>query len=294
MKQLVVSFVIFFLSTFIVLSKAQEALAKTRLIKSGSTIYTLDEKTYYQLQESRYFYVTFDDPEKPTFVTLLDRNQKPVYKTSYQNIVNTEAVTQINPTYDANVEYKNPTRFQSADKKFELNLRPTLSFESVAINELSDLYQSELTTANGNRFEIKAMIPSTLGVDFGISLNYQSIFWDNSEEEVQFSSLNAGPYLEIPFYLGKYLNPSFNIGAEFSLNATGSAGDFQEKFSKTVWHIGLQNTYFSNYGPFFAEVFLRRHELILNNTNRPVQTQSKAYSLTSTGVALGYRWDITL
>ena len=294
MKQLVVSFIVFFLSTLLVLTKAQEQTLLRKLVKSGAKIYSLDEKEAYQLSEPRFFYVSYDDPEKPVFVTLHDRNKKAVFKTAYQNIEDAEAVVNINPKYDATAEYKNPTRYQSDDKKFEYNLRPTFTLESLSISDLSELYQSELSSANGNRFEIKAVTPSNLGVDFGLALNYQSIYWENDEEEVQFSSINAGPYLEMP--LGKWgiLEPSLNFGVELSLSASGSSGTFRDEFSKTVWHIGLQNTYQSSYGPFFAEVFYRKHDLILNKTNRSIETQSKSYSLTSYGLAFGYRWDLNL
>lgn len=276
------------------LIKAQDQILLRKLIKSGSKIYSLDEKEAYQLSEPRFFYVSYDDPERPVFVTLYDRNKKEVFKTSYQNIEDVEAVVDINPKFDATTEYKNATRYQSDDKKFAFNLRPTLSFEKLSVSDLSDLYQSELSEANGNRFELKSVIPSNLGVDFGLSLSYQSIFWDNSEEEVQFSSLSAGPYLEMP--LGKLgiLEPSINFGVELSLSASGSSGIYRDDFSKTVWHIGLQNTYESSLGPIFAEIFYRKHDLVLNKTNRPVETQSKSYSLTSFGLAVGYRWDITL
>lgn len=294
MKQLVVSFIVFFLSTLLVLTKAQEQILLRKLVKSGAKIYSLDEKISYQISEPRFFYVSYDDPEKPVFVTLHDRNKNEVFKTSYQNIEDAEAVVNINPKYDATTEYKKPTRYLSDDKKFEYNLRPTLTFESLAIDDLSELYLSELSSAQGNRFELKAIIPSSLGIDFGLVLNYQSIYWENNQEEVQFSSVNAGPYLEMP--LGKWgvLEPSLNFGVELSLKASGSSGLFRDEFSKTVWHLGFQNTYLSSYGPFFAEVFYRKHDLILNKTNRSIETQSKSYAITSLGLALGYRWDLTL
>lgn len=296
MKQVIVSFFIFFISTFLILLKAAEKDDQLirKLIKNGSKIYSLDESASYLLPEAKYFFVSYDDPEKPTFVTLHDRHMKAIFKTSYQNIVDTDAVTQIDPNFDSTAEYKNPTRFQSADKKFEFNVRPSISFENVNITELSEIYQSELSSATGNRFELKTIIPSSLGIDFGISLNYQSIFWDNSLEEVQFSSLNAGPYLEIPFGNLAYFKPNFNIGAELSLSANGSSGNFRDEYSKTVWHIGLQNTFDTNYGPFLAEIFFRKHELLLSKTNRPIESKSKTYNVTSIGIALGYRWDLSL
>lgn len=294
MKQLIVSFIVFFLSTFFVLSRAQDQILLRKLVKSGAKIYSLDEKEAYQLSEPRFFYVSYDDPEKPAFVTLHDQNKKAVFKTSYQSIEDVEELVNINPRFDATAEYKNPTRYQIDDKKFQFNLRPAISFENVSITELSELYQSELTTAKGNRFELKSIIPSNLGVDFGLAINYQSLFWENGVEEVQFSNLNAGPYLEIPLSSLGPLNPSVNLGVELSLVSSGKSGDFKDEFSRTVWHLGLQNTFYSDIGPFFGEIFFRNSDVVLKKSNRELESKSKSYNLSSYGIALGYRWDIIL
>lgn len=295
MRQIVLSFILFFLTTIIALTYAQvEINLDKKLVKKNAKIYSLDEKNAYLLDESRFFYVSYDDFEQPVFVTLHDNNKNAIYKTSYNNIQDVEDVLNVEPNYDASVEYKKPTRYQSDDKKFEFNLRPTLTYETLSVEELSELYESELTNANGNRFEIKMIIPTDLGLDFGLVLNYQSLFWDNGDEEIQFSNISAGPYLEIPLDSFIFFNPSINIGAELSFRSIGKSALYQDKFSKTVWHLGLQNTFETRLGPMFAELFYRRHDLLLKSTDRPIDSQSKSYSLSSVGLGIGYKWDISL
>ena len=51
MKQLIVSFIVFFLSTFFVLSRAQDQILLRKLVKSGAKIYSLNEKEAYQVGE---------------------------------------------------------------------------------------------------------------------------------------------------------------------------------------------------------------------------------------------------
>lgn len=271
-----------------------EAEPVLKLVKAGAKIYSLDEKEQFLLDETRYFYVTYDDPEKPTFVNLLSKDKKIIYKTAYKNLNDVDDVINIEPKFEAKNVYKKQTRFQSDDKTFQFNLLPSISYESTDISGLSDLYGSELSTANANRFSVKAVVPSTLGVDFGLAINYQTLFWENESEEVKLNSVNAGPYIQIPLKEWAHFKPVITLGAELSLSATGKSGLYSEDFSKTVWHLGLSDTFNSKIGPFVAEVFYRRQELILEKTTRSFNNTSKEFNLTSIGFSLGYRWDYHL
>lgn len=265
-----------------------------KLIKAGAKIYSLDETEQFLLDETRYFYVTYDDPEKPTFVYLLSNDKKVIYKTAYKNLNDVDDVINIEPKFEAKNIYKKQTRFQSDDKDFQFNILPSISYESTDITSLSELYGSELSSANANRFSLSAVVPSSLGLDFGVAVNYQTLFWGNESEEVKLNSVNAGPFIQIPLKSWNNFKPVITLGAELSLSATGKSSLYEEDFSKTVWHLGLSDTFNSKIGPFVAEVFYRRQELILEKTTRSFNNTSKEFNLSSIGFSLGYRWDYQL
>ena len=265
-----------------------------KLIKAGAKIYSLDESEQFLLDETRYFYVTYDDPEKPTFVNLHSNDKKIIYKTAYKNLNDVDDVINIEPKFEAKNLYKKQTRFQSDDKTFHFNFLPSISYESTDISGLSELYGSELSTANANRFSLKAVVPSSLGIDFGLAMNYQTLYWENESEEVKLNSVNAGPYIQIPLKEWSHFKPVITLGAELSLSSSGKSGIYSEDFSKTVWHLGISDTFNSKIGPFVAEVFYRRQELILEKTTRPSTNNSKEFNLSSIGFSFGYRWDYQL
>ncbi len=283
---------VFIALIFFSLSVAAEEL-ESRSIKKGAMLFSPDEKDIFILDKSRIFFVSYDDPENPLFVNIHDKNKKIVFKTKYENIENIDEILQLNPIFDHKAIYKKATTYQTINNDFKFNLLASYGYERVDISDLSEIYDANLENANANKFDIKVTFPSELGVNFALNLNYLNITWDNTENEYKFNTVNLGPQLEFPIQVFGF-NPSINLGAELSVISEIKTAGIKDKYTKSLWHMGIANDVETVFGKFNFELFYRLHDVLFKESSRSLETANKEYTLSSFGISFGHRWDFNL
>jgi hypothetical protein len=271
--------------------------ASLAFVKQGSVVYDMREEKTWVLDKRKLFFVRVDSDSSPFFAYIYNQKGEVAYKTSVENIVYEDRSLELSPDKNLKIKSPPPKRFQVTDKEFNFTLRPSLAFETTNARELSDIYTSDLSSAIGNRFEIKLLYPTGFDLFVGLATNYQILNWGNvdNKEEVRLTSLNVGPYLEYNFSRFSNItfleNSRFNLGVELSAIFKAISNSDKENFSKTLLHLGYVKKFNSFLGPLTAEIYFRNQWILLKDTTRSNIDLSKEYQLQSLGLALGREWD---
>ncbi len=286
---------ILLLAFFAIFSHAAELKPYRVYLKPGTVLTRLSDKKSFAIERGIYANVLESNPSKRDHFLVYDKNGKAIYDTLADGVVEIEKDVQILPNVDAEISYPPPSQLKANNKYAFFDTQFNLHLERLGMAPLNSIYNQELTSAVGNRWEIRTLYVSTLPVNFGLGINYQTATWENDIDEVKLSILSFGPQIQRYIYQGETTALSLHMGGEFAPIYTTSSGTSKEKYQAILFDLGLEALWDSGYGKWTVGTHYRRHDLTLTSTTRPGSNPvPEELVINSIGAMVGYKyeWDL--
>ncbi len=259
-------------------------LKGTRLvdIKTGKVYFTSSDIYVYAQEETNGSQVTF----------ILNQEKVAKYKTFTRNLRSIERDISLYPEVDVNKSYLDKPKYHSTDKIMEIESHFSFHIETMKSIFFADLYSGTETLSTANRFQSKTFFNSVLPVDFGISLGFQKGLWNDTDNQVRWSTGYFGPSLRWQF--AKWGKARFNtkLGIERSFGFTATGVSSRANYSSLLYEFELEAVYQSSIGPFLFGWTLRNMSWQLEDTDTPLNIINNKIDITSTSIFAGYRVDI--
>ncbi|MBK26530.1 MAG: hypothetical protein CME70_21200 [Halobacteriovorax sp.] len=255
----------------------------TRLVdvKTGKVYFTSSDMYVYAQEETIGSQITY----------ILNQEKEAKYKTFTKNLRSIERDIALYPEVDVNKSYLEKPKYHSTDKTLEIESHMTFHIETMKSIFFADLYNGTETLSTANRFQSKTFFNSVLPVDFGFSLGFQEGLWNDTDNQVKWSTGYFGPSLRWQF--AKWGKARFNtkLGVERSFRFTAIGTSSRATFSSLTYDFELEAVYNSAIGPFLFGWTLRNMTWQLEDTDTPLNIINNKKEITSTSIFAGYRVD---
>ena len=163
------------------------------------------------------------------------------------------------------------------------------------MSPFNSIYNQELSTAYGNRWEIRTLYSSELPVNFGLGINYQTATWKKDLDKIKLSILSLGPQIQHYLYTEEKMAISLHFSGEFAPIYRTSSGNSVEKYNALLLDLGLEMLWQTDFGKWSLGSHYRRHNLSLNSSTRAGSNPlPEEISVNSIGAMVGYKyeWDL--
>ena len=265
-------------------------------LKEGAILTKLSDKSKVKLTKGIFVNVLETSPTRREIFIVYDKNGKAAYQADAEAINEIADETRLLPDVDADIVYPAPVLHHSNDKVAFLDTNFNLHFDNFQTGIFKNIYESTSSSVIGPRYELRTLYKSDMPVNFGVSLNYQTLsFKDSSNENINFSILSFGPQIERTVYREELLALSVVGGGEFAPVYKATSGEFTEEYSAMLFNLGLEGTWDTRLGKFSLGTHFRYHDLTLSETNRPnINLVPESVTTSSIGVMAGYKyeWDL--
>lgn len=291
---------ILFSCLFILLITLTQVFAKEPYqvyLMPKSVLIDLEDKSEIVTVKGRYVLALEENPNNRHNFWIYNKDKKKVYITSAKNIFIHEPELRLLPSEQEkeNKVYWDKRIRQEDDTKASFETNFALHFETLSMTELNGIYQNQNGSTGATRYEVRTFYMTEQPWQFGLNLNFQSIYWDNGDEKEKLAILSLGPSFSYTFYNYDSYIFSLLVAAEIAPIAKASSTLYTEKFGAHAYDLGLEAEIPSEYGRFTLGTHFRQQFLTLRETTRTelgeLQSENKISSL---GFSLGYKidWDL--
>ncbi|MBC7712121.1 MAG: hypothetical protein H7177_02210 [Rhizobacter sp.] len=289
-----------FLFFMLIFSVAANAVEKRKpylvFLRPGTTLTRISDRKEVELTKGIYANVLETNPNRRDLFIVYNKAGKPLYETSALGIMEVANDLRILPNVDAEISYPAPTVSRTNDKMAFIDSQFNIHFDSLQTAALNPDISQNVSSAVGPRYELRTLYNSTIPVNFGLGVNYESIGWNNDQgDPTTLTIFSFGPQIERVVYNEDTISASVLFGAEFAPVYQSKSGDFTEKYKAMLFDIGVEGNWATQYGKWCAGIHYRHHDLTLTSTTRTnVGPVPEEISLNSIGVMLGYKyeWDL--
>jgi hypothetical protein len=265
-------------------------------IKPGTVVVNLADKKEYKIDKGMFARVLEVDPPSRDLFYIYNKKGEAVYTTTAWGIVEIHDDIKILPDVDAETVYPEPSVFKLRNTTATFDTQFNLYFESLqtpAFNSVNG--QDFLSNTFGNRFELRTLYNSSLPVNFGLALNYQTAKWKNDDEELQLSIISIGPHFQHYIFQEDGIGLSFLFGAEYAPIYKTSSALGEDKYSGAIFDLGAEAEWSTHYGKWSVGAHYRRHNLTLTSTNRADNTSvPESINMNAIGGMIGYKHEWSL
>lgn len=267
----------------------------TVYLKPGSVLTSLTDKKESKLAKGIYASVSEVDPRKRDVFIVYNKDGNALYQTSSESVVEVADDIRLLPKYSADITYPPPKDFQKNDEYAFFDTQFNLHYDNLLTTEFNSIYSDQLSSVLATRFEFRTLYVSTLPLNMGLNLNYQTTSWRNDVDQVKLSILSFGPQFQHFFYKGETSALSFLFGAEYAPIYRTSSGNSVERYQAMILDIGFEGILATDYGKWSAGTHFRRHDLTLKESSREgLQPSSEEIVINSIGIMIGYKYEWNL
>lgn len=286
------SFFILFISTPL---RAENFEPYTVYLKEGAVLTSLSDKSTTILLNGIYAKVLELNPQRRDLFNVFDKNGVAQYQVTPEGIVEIEEDIKILPNINAQKSYPPKNSFKAENSVALLDTQLSFHFDNLNVSNLNTIYNDRASIVLATRSEVRALYVSSLPIEFGLVLNYQSAHWESVNEKIALSILSLGPQFKYRVYQIEDFNIFTLFDAEIAPLYQATTSLYTDKFSATLLDIGIENEWHNSLGTFSFGTHYRRHEIALSRSNRPDLTLlPKEFSLSSLGFMIGYKieWNL--
>lgn len=288
-------FITFAALVFLSNAMAEELKPYRVYLKPGTILTGLKDKKDYRITRGIYANVLETNPRRRDHFIVYDKVGKPAYETTALGIVEIAKDIAILPDVDAEVIYPAPSVFKTNNKNAFFDTQFNLHLENINPTVFNTLYGTELSSAMGNRFEVRTLYNSELPVNFGLTFSYQTASWSDENGDLKLSAISFGPHIQHYVYERDKMAISLHLGAEYSPNYKTVSGENTDKYNAMLIDLGAESLWATRFGKWSLGLHLRRHDLSLTSSSRTnIQPVPEDLTFTSVGAMLGYKyeWDL--
>lgn len=264
-------------------------------LASKSKLLSVGEHKDIVTDKAMYVYVLEENFNDRKQFWVYNNKKEKKYLTSAFNITELDPELRLLPSVDGNKIYRQRRILQTDDSTMTFETNFNLHFEQVSMVELNSLYPTQPGSSGAVRYEVRTLYLTQLPIQFGINLNYQSIYWNNADEQIRLSLLSIGPGFSYKTLNNEHFSLSILGNAEIVPLAQSKSTTNTDNFSAYSFDVGIEGELPSSFGNFTIGTHLRRYFLQLENTTRTdASIMQGEYSLSSLGLSLGYKidWDL--
>lgn len=268
-------------------------------LRPGSVIKNL--RTQEDLKLGKGIFVTAKAISKNRdYYLVFDKTNKPSYLARAEYVVEFDKEIQMLPNVDAQTTYPAPSIFKSNnstaffDTQFNLHLD---NLQNSAYNNIP--YALSTSKAVGNRLEIRTLYNSSLPVNFGLTMNYETSSWTTvTEFDTRTTHLNIfsiGPQIQRYVYEEDNIAVSLLLGAEYAPIYTLATDVQNDHYSGMLLDFGAEVLWGTDWGKWSIGAHFRKHDLTLNSTTSSgLIAVPESINVNSIGGMLGYKyeWDL--
>jgi hypothetical protein len=264
-------------------------------LRPGSVLTKISDRKEVAIEKGFYANVLEIDPNRRDTFLVYNKNGVAVYETATTSIVEVADDLRILPKYDAEISYPAPQKFQVDDENSFFDTQFNIHYDNLLTTEFNSIYSDQLESVFATRFELRTLYVSTLPVNMGLNLNYQSTSWRNDVDQVKLSILSFGPQIQRFIYKEENMAVSVLFGAEYAPVYRTSSGDSVETYQATLFDLGLESIWATNSGKWSIGAHLRRHDLTLKTSTREgLQPFAEEIIINSIGAMIGYKYEWNL
>jgi hypothetical protein len=274
---------------------AEDLKPYTVYLRPGKILTTIKDHKEVTLSKGIYAKVLELNPKRRDQFYVYDKDGKAKYLTDAEGLVEIAEDVRILPGVDAEKVYPPQSVFKTENKIAKFDTQLNLHFDNLGLSALNDVYSDEIKNVLSTRYEIRTLYVSEFPIHFGFSLNYQSAYWKNDVEDVKISILSFGPHFLYNFYQNENFIINATLGAETAPIYQGTTATYTDKYSATLFDLGVESEWKTSLGILSLGSHIRHHEITLTSSNRPNLTLTpKELSLNSIGVMVGYKieWNL--
>ena len=274
---------------------ADEAKPYLVFLKEGTKLTNIKDKTIVILPKGIYANVLELNPKRREVFNVYGKNGLPQYQVNSSGVTDIADDIKILPDEDASMIYPPKSIFKSENKFALFDSQLSIHYDALQVSALNNIYNDQSSTILAARYEARTLYVSELPIEFGIDLNYQSAYWANDRESIRLSILTFGPIFKYKFYENDGLNFHALLGAEIAPIYKGTSDLYNDKYSATIFDLGIESQFHSRFGIFSLGSHFRHHNLALTESDRPnLEIVPKEFSLSSLGIMVGYKieWDL--
>lgn len=269
---------------------AREQKPYTVFLKAGTLLTSLKDQSQTSLSKGIYAKVLELNPKKRDLFHVYDKNGVAQYQVSAEGVVEVAEDNKILPTLNAEKIYPPKSILKVENKFAQFDSQLNLHFDVLGVSSLNTIYGDQISTVFATRYEARTLYVTGLFVELGFGLNYQSAYWKNDTENIKLSILSLGPQFKFKFYDRDDFEAHALIGAEMTPIYQGSSALYNDKYSATLFDLGVESQWQSPVGIISFGGHFRHHEVALTESSRPnLQVVPEEFSLNSLGFMIGYK-----
>lgn len=261
-------------------------------IKSGAELRSLSDNKSLVTSRGIYAKVLEVDNNKREFFIVYDRQGKPQYEVHATSIIDIEEDINILPKVHADIIYPPRSELKSENTYALFDSQLNFHIDQIQIAPLNELYQQELPSITGSRFEVRTLYVSDFLINFGLGMNYQVAYWTNEFDQGNMYILSLGPVVEYNFHQTEKWSYSLLLGGEYAPIYRIKTQESHEIFNSTLFDIGAEATWKTDYGKIIFGAHYRRHNMTLEESTKPnFQELPKDIIISSFGATIGYKYE---
>lgn len=217
------------------------------------------------------------------------------YKTVTQNLTSVDNMVTLHPQEDPTIIYEAPSRFNSTDKTFPLEVGLTLGFDSYSADYYAEIFRGTNKTALGNHFDLKSYYNSGLDFDMGVNLSYNYGSW--SDEDIGKASWTAfyiGPTIRYPFWEETDSFWAVHLSVLKSLYHKSKKEPDSHTFSSNAIQMEIERVGETGWGPFIFGGGIRYQRSSVKDTTEFLQIPTVRGDILSLSFTVGYlfKWNL--
>ena len=265
-------------------------------LKEGAVLTSIKFHTTKILSKSIYVKAKETNIDKRDEFIVYDKEGNPAYLVEAKYVADIEDDYAVLPKVDASKIYPPRSFFGEENKKAPIESQLNLHLETFMLSSLNEIYRDRINSVLANRFELRTMYQATLPYSLGVSINYENAFWRNDYEDIKLSIVSLGPHFKYNFQnFSDNFKVSALLGGEFAPLYESYSALSNDSYSATLYDVGLEAFWETQFGTFSFGSHFRHHEITLNKTDRPLlKTNPKEFSLNTFGGMIGYKIDWSL
>ena len=260
-------------------------------IKPGSLIYAINSDKKFYIKRKMYVRARLKVGGSSTSY-LISKDGKIKYKTNTNNLISVQPDLELRPKIDPLIVYKGRTEFFTVDENIKFKHFLNYGFGPTSTNYLPVIYRANSTSAFTYRLDSKNYYDSKFPIDFGLNLNYEFGYWEDSQiGTVTFKSLNWGPVIRWSFWKGKTGFWNLHFGAFKSIFHKAVKEPDTHEFSTLGLLIDLERAQKTRLGTFLFGAGYRQSQSSIKNSTEYLENLSVKGSNKTITFTVGYLFD---
>lgn len=224
-----------------------------------------------------------------------DKDGKAIYQTTSDATSAVAEDIKILPEINAEKIYPPKSVFKAENRIALFDTQFNFHADNLALSNFNQIYNDQISSVVAARYEVRTLYVPEVPIHFGLGLNYQSAYWTNSIEQIKLSILSFGPEFEYKFYKTDSFIANALLGAEIAPIYQGTSATYTDKYSATLYDLGIETLWSTSVGLVSVGGHFRHHEIALTQSNRPnLLLTPKEFSTNSLGIMIGYKVEWSL